>query len=220
MRSFAWWGADAVRRRVLGWLAVALLVALPARPAFALYEHVRDGWVAGIGVGFSRAKITAGSLGNHFETGWEEGTTPRLRLGHMLGKRAMLGYEQFQWVDEQGYRDAAVRVSMQTFGAALTYFPGNPKSESGGIYLRAGAGLSIARLAVSPDAVGGVDSTHTEQHVDEGGTAYMVGGGYEFRVSKPCAIALDVTANYHNVGKEFFDKAWFIPVTLGLNWYF
>lgn len=216
MHSFPRWGAGA--RTALG--VLALLLAIQARPAFALYEHVRDGWVAGIGIGFSKAKIDAGPRANHFETDWEEGTTPRLRLGHMLGRRAMLGYEQFQWVDEQGYGDAAVRISMQTFGAALTFFPGDPKHESGGLYLRAGAGLSIARLAVSPHAIGGVDSTHTEDHVDEGGTAYMVGGGYEFRVSKPCAIALDVTANYHTVGKEFFDKAWFIPVTLGLNWYF
>jgi len=216
MNFFPRWGAGA--KTAFGLLA--LILAFQSRPAFALYEHVRDGWVAGIGIGFSKAKITAGSKANHFETDWEEGTTPRLRLGHMLGKRAMLGYEQFQWVDEQGYGDASVRISMQTFGAALTYFPGNPKSETGGIYLRAGAGLSIARLAVSPHAIGGVDSTHTEDHVDEGGTAYMVGGGYEFRVSKPCAVALDITANYHTVGKEFFDKAWFIPVTFGLNWYF
>ena len=218
MSLFPRWGAGARTVCLLGCLT--LLLVTPARPAFALYEHVRNGWIAGIGIGFSKAKIDAGPSANHFETDWEEGTTPRYRLGHMLGKRAMIGYEQFQWSDEQGYGDAAVRVTMQSFGAALTFFPGNPKHESGGIYLRAGAGLSIARLAVSPHAIGGVDSTHTEDHVDEGGTAYMVGAGYEFRVAKPCAIALDLTANYHTVGKEFFDKAWFIPVTLGLNWYF
>ncbi|HEU4941326.1 MAG TPA: hypothetical protein VFT97_06870 [Candidatus Eisenbacteria bacterium] len=219
MNSFPRWGAGARTACLLGCVAL-LLLALPAKPAFALYDHVRDGWVASIGVGYSRAKITAGSTLNRFETDWEEGTTPRFGLGHMIGKRVMLGYEQFQWVDEQGYGAAAVRVSLQTFGAALTFFPGDPKHETGGIYLRAGAGFANARIAVSPDAVGGVDSTHTEEHVDEGGTSYMVGGGYEFRVAKPAALAIDVTANYHKVGKEFFDKAWFIPVTLGLRWYF
>jgi hypothetical protein len=219
MNLFPRWGAGSRTTRPLGWLLFLLLV-LPARPAFALYDHVRDGWVASIGVGFSKAKITAGSAENHLETGWEEGTTPRFGLGHMLGKRVMLGYEQFQWVDEQGYGAAAVRVSLQTYGAALTFFPGDPKHETGGIYLRAGAGFANARLAVSPDAIGGVDSTHTEKDVDEGGTSYMVGGGYEFRVAKPAAVGIDITANYHQVGKEFFDKAWFIPVTLGLKWYF
>ena len=220
MRTVSRWTSGVTTLRALGWLVIPLLLTVPTRPAFALYEHVRDGWVAGIGFGFGKAKITAGSTLNRFESDWEEGTTPHFRLGHMLGGHAMLGYEQFQWVDEQGYGTAAVRVSVQTFGAALTLFPGDPKHESGGIYLRAGAGLANARIAVTPDAVGGVDSTHTEEHVDEGGTSYMIGGGYEFRISKPAALAIDVTANYHAVGKEFFDKAWFVPVTIGLNWYF
>src|SRR5687768_13172544 len=104
-------------------LAAALLVTSAPR-VHALEPHTRDGWVAGIGFGFGRAKFQGGEALNRVDTGWEEGTTPRLRLGHMLGKRVMLGYEQFQWFDEQGLGTAAVRVSAQTFGAALTFFPG------------------------------------------------------------------------------------------------
>jgi opacity protein-like surface antigen len=219
MKTFARWGAGRAPRWIVVPLAL-LLLAIHTRPAFALYEHVRDGWVAGIGFGYGKAKITTGSTFNGIETSWEEGTTPRFRLGHMLGRRMSLGYEQFQWLDEQGLGSAAVRVSVQTFGAAFTFYPGNPKTETGGIYLRAGAGLANARIAVTPDAVGGIDSTHTEEHIDEAGTSYMVGAGYEFRVAKPCAFGLDVTANYHTVGKDIFDKAWFIPITLGFNWYF
>ena len=219
MGLFARWGASNGMARALR-LLVILFLTLQARPALALYDHVRDGWIAGIGVGYGRAKITAGSTLNRFQTGWEEGTTPRFTLGHMLGKRASLCYEQFQWVDEQGYGSAAVRVSLQTFGAVLTMYPGDPKHETGGIYLRAGGGFANARIAVTPDAVGGVDSTHTENHVDEGGTSLLLGGGYEFRIAKPAALAIDLTANYHTVGKEFFDKAWYVPITLGLNWYF
>ena len=215
MNFFPRWGAGA--KTAFGLLA--LLLAFQSRPAFALYEHVRDGWVAGIGIGLSKAKITAGSKANHFETDWEEGTTPRLRLGHMLGKRAMLGYEQFQWVHEEGVGDGIVRVSLQTFGAAVTVFPGDPKHETGGIYLRAGAGFVNARAAFGKQPTG-ADSSHHEETIDEGGTAYMIGGGYELRISKPAALALDVTANYQTIGKDFFDKAWFIPFTLGLNWYF
>ncbi|HET9253507.1 MAG TPA: hypothetical protein VFP58_15445 [Candidatus Eisenbacteria bacterium] len=204
-------------------LAAALLgVALPSR-CLALEEHVRDGWVAGIGFGFGRAKFQGGEALNRIDTGWEEGTTPRLRLGHMLGKRVMLGYEQFQWFDEQGLGTAAIRVSAQTFGAALTFFPGNPRGETGGIYLRAGAGFASARIAVMPDAIGGVDTTdtgHHEEHLDEGGTAFMLGGGYEFRLAKPVALGLDVTAHYHSIKQEFFDEIWFVPVTAGLTWYF
>ena len=207
---------------VLALTALLLGAALPS-PCRALEEHVRDGWVAGIGFGLGRAKFQGGESLNRIETVWEEGTTPRFRIGHMLGKRVMIGYEQFQWFDEQGLGNAAVRVSAQTFGAALTFFPGNPRGETGGIYLRAGAGFANARIAVMPDAIGGIDTTdtgHHEEHIDEGGTSLMLGGGYEFRLAKPVALGMDVTAHYHSIKQEFFDEIWFIPVTIGLTWYF
>jgi len=106
------------RAPVLLLLASALLVSTASR-AHALEEHKRDGWVAGIGFGFGHAKFQGGEALNHVDAGWEEGTTPRFRIGHMLGKRVMLGYEQFQWFDEQGFGTTAVRVSAQTFGAAI-----------------------------------------------------------------------------------------------------
>jgi len=203
---------------VIALLGAALLSSAPR--AIALEEHKRDGWVAGIGFGFGRAKFKGGEALNQIDTGWQEGTTPRLRIGHMLGKRVMLGYEQFQWFDEQGFGTTAVRVSAQTFGAALTFFPGNPKGETGGIYLRAGAGFASARIAASEDAIGGVDSTHSEEHLDEGGTSIMFGGGYEFRIAKPVALGVDITAHHQSIKKEFFDTIWFVPVTMGLTWYF
>ena len=214
--SRAWRGV------VLALTALLLGAALPS-PCRALEEHVRDGWVAGIGFGLGRAKFQGGEALNRIDTGWEEGATPRFRIGHMLGKRMMIGYEQFQWFDEQGLGTAAVRVSAQTFGAALTFFPGNPRGETGGIYIRAGGGFASARIAVSPDAVGGIDSTeteHNEEHLDEGGTSLMFGAGYEFRLAKPVALGADVTAHYHSIKQEFFDEIWFVPVTIGLTWYF
>ena len=213
-------GVKILRAAFLGFVSLAILTAGPLPRAFGLEPHVRNGWVAGIGFGFGRAKIIGGEALNRVESGWEEGATPRLRLGHMLGKRMMLGYEQFQWFDEQGLGPNAVRVSAQTFGAALTFFPGNPKGVTGGIYLRAGAGFANARIAVTPDALGGVDSTHNEEHLDEGGTTYLFGAGYEFRIAKPVALGADLTANYNVIRREFFDTAWFVPVTIGLNWYF
>src|SRR5262245_16784771 len=107
-------------------LALSLLLTSAPR-AHALEEHKRDGWVAGIGFGLGRAKFQGGDALNKVETVWEEGTTPRFRLGHMLGKRVMVGYEQFQWFDEQGVGTTAVRVTSQTYGIGLTFFPGSPK---------------------------------------------------------------------------------------------
>lgn len=204
-----------LRRTVF--LLILLLPTFTAHPAFALYEHVRTGWVAGIGYGWSKAHITTGD-NVHIQSPWQDGSAPHFRLGHMLGHHAMLGYEQFQWLQELAVADSSVRVNMQTFGAAITVFPGDPKRVSGGIYLRAGAGLTNARIAFGSS---GPDSIEHEEHdFDESGTAFMVGGGYEFRIAKPAALTFDVTANYHTVGKYFIDKAWFVPMTLGLNWYF
>jgi hypothetical protein len=214
MDLVARWGA---RLRALFVLLLLSILSTP-RPAFALYEHVRNGWVAGIGIGFAKANITMGdSL--HLDNEWQEGPTPHLKFGHMLGQNAEIGLENFQWTHEEGVRDGTVRVTLQTFAAGLTFFPGDPKHTTGGVYFRAGAGLVNARVAFGTQPTG-ADSTHHEQTLDEGGTAYILGGGYEFRISKPAALVLDVTANYHTIHKDFFDKAWFVPLTLGLNWYF
>jgi hypothetical protein len=217
MAILAQWGAHAIVSRPVLWL-VLLFLAVPPRPAYGLYEHVRTGWVGGIGYGFARSHISTGdSL--QLRSIWENGATPHLRLGHMLGRRVMLGYEQFQWLHEQGSADDAVRISLQTFGAAITVFPGNPKHASGGMYFRAGAGLVNARAALETQS--GPDSTdHHEEKVDEQGVALMFGGGYEFRIFKPAAVGFDLTANYHMIDEHFFNKAFFIPFTIGLTWYF
>jgi len=206
----------------------ALLCALFVSDAFALYKHERDGWVAGIAYGYGVSKIKSGPTLNRLESGWTQGATPRLGIGHMVGQHLLIGYEQCQWMEEQGFGESAIRGSLQTFGLELNWFPGNPNSAAGGIYLRGGAGLANARFALSPHAIqegGGSsgssgDSVHTEAHVDEGGTSYMLGVGYEFRIAKPFAIGADLTANYQTIHKELFDTNWFIPITVELNWYF
>ena len=214
-------------KSVTAFILAALLSAALATDVFALQKHERDGWVAGIAFGYGVSKIKSGETLNELESGWNQGATPRLGIGHMIGRRFMLGYEQCQWMEEQGLGEAAVRGSLQTFGLELNWFPGNPQSATGGIYLRGGAGFANARVALTPHAVGSGssggssgDSVHTEEHVDEAGTSYMLGIGYEFRVAKPFAIGADLTANYQVIHKELFDTNWFVPITVQLNWYF
>lgn len=206
---------------------MAVFCAALAHDSFALQKHERDGWVAGIAFGYGVSKIKSGESLNDLESGWNQGATPRLGIGHMIGHRFMIGYEQCQWMEEQGLGEAAVRGSLQTFGLELNWFPGNPEGAAGGLYLRGGAGLANARLALTPHAVGsegsggssGDEVTH-EKHMDEGGTSYMLGVGYEFRVAKPFAIGADLTGNYQVINKEFFGTNWFVPITVQLNWYF
>ena len=176
--------------------------------------------MAGIGYGVGWSKISTGSALGRLESGWEEGVTPEFRFGHMLGKRFQIAYDQRQWMDEQGSGTTSVRANFQNFSAALTYFPGNPDNETGGIYLRGSVGFANARLAVNPEAIGGVDSSHAEEHLDEGGVGFQLGGGYEFRIARPVAVGLDVGLNYQAIEAEVFDKTWFIPATVNLTWYF
>jgi len=207
--------------------ALTLCVALPSS-CLALQKHERDGWVAGIAYGYGVSKIKSGPTLNQLESGWTQGATPRLGIGHMIGQHVLIGYEQCQWMEEQGFGETAVRGSLQTFGLELNWFPGNPNTAAGGIYLRGGAGFANARFAFSlipTDTTGGSGGSsgsevHKEEHVDEGGTSYMLGVGYEFRVAKPFAIGADLTANYQTIHKELFDTNWFIPITVELNWYF
>ena len=176
--------------------------------------------MVGLGYGLGSSKITAGPALNRLESGWEEGVSPQIRFGRMLGRRLMIGYDQRQWMDEQGFGVNAVRASLQNFAASLTLFPGNPENETGGIYLRGGVGFANARVAVTEDAVGGLDSTHTEQHLDEGGLGLMLGGGYEFRIMRSVAAGLEVSAYHQSIDGDVFDQTWFLPVSLNLAWYF
>ena len=201
-------------------VAFLCLIGSAVAPAFALDRHTREGWVVGVGYGLGWSKISTGSALGRLDSGWEEGASPEIRIGHMLGKRFLIGYDQRQWFDEQGYGTTGIRASFQNFAAALTYFPGSPDKVTGGIYLRGSVGFANARLAVLPDAFAGIDSTHNEHDLDEGGTAFSIGGGYELRIAPPAAVGLDVSLQYQAIEGEVFDKTWFVPATINLTWYF
>jgi len=216
-----------VKRFLFLLLITAGIGAVLPSGVFALQKHERDGWVAGIAFGYGVSKIQSGPALNELDSGWTRGATPRIGIGHMIGNRLLVGYEQCQWMEEQGFGEASLRGSLQTFGLELNWFPGNPNSATGGIYLRAGAGLANARFATNPHALGSSgssgssgDTLHVENHVDEGGTSYFFGTGYQFRVAKPMSIGADLTANYQVIHKQLFDTNWFVPITVELNWYF
>lgn len=214
-----------VRTMLRSALAVCLgtiVLALGASDALAMREHVRNGWMFGIGIGYGEAKISTGAALQNVDTGWQEGACPQIRIGKMLGRHFMASFDQRGWLDEQGVGDSKVRVGIQNFTAALTVFPGNPANETGGIYVRGGVGFSNSRLTVFEHSFigAGIDSLDNGEHRDEGGVGYTLGGGYEYRVSSNLAAGLDVSANYQAVHNEVFDETWYFPAVLSLNWYF
>jgi len=132
----------------------------------------------------------------------------------------MLGFESRGWLDEQGFGSTKVRVGIQNFAATATWFPGDPANATGGLWLKAGAGIAQARITVFEDAAAGVDSSSFEAHIDDAGPGLLAGVGYEFRIVRSLAVGLDVTANYQPIHEAAFDTNWFVPVALSMHWYF
>ena len=205
---------------VRGACAALLACALLAPEAHALKPHMRDGWIVGLGLGYGPAKLALGPLLGGETSGRLSGSSTQIRLAHTLGQHAAFGLEQKAWLDEEGFGETKVRASLQNFTAALTWYPGNPQNDTGGIYVRAGVGWATGRFTVFDNAGSGVDTSSVEAHIDESGVGVLFGAGYEFRIVRPLAVGLDVTGNYQSIEKEAFINTWYVPVTISLNWYF
>jgi len=205
-----------------------LLVTLLAQDAVALSPHIRDGWMLGISYGYGRGKFSVfqggeGDVANRLVTDWERGAVPQMRIGHVLVKnRLMLTFENRQWLQEQGiFVEDKIRVNIQTWTLALTYYPANPYSAAGGFYLQAGAGPANARVAVLEPAEPNPWGEQFEEIFvkNEGGTGYFAGLGYEFRIVSRVAAGAAVSFVSQSIGGDIFDDAVSWPATLTLNWY-
>lgn len=203
-----------------------LLIPMLVEDVMALSPHIRDGWVIGISYGYGRGKFSAFDPeveGSRLITDWERGAVPQMRIGHVLLKnRLMLTLENRQWIDEQGILvEDKIRLNIQVWTLALTYYPGNPYSAAGGFYLQAGGGPANARVALlepaEPNPWG--EQFHEVFAENEGGTGFFAGIGYEFRVVSRVAAGLSASYVYQSIGGEIFDDAVSWPVTMTLNWY-
>ena len=201
----------AARALVLG----AVVIALCAGDASALRYHPRPAWMAGVGFGIGRGTFTdpAG-----VESGYRNGVTPQIRVGRMLGQRSMVGLNYDGWLIEFGEVPTKFRRSLQNVALAVTLFPGNPKGPSGGLYLRAGAGIGWTGTAEVEIVPGG--KQERGERVDEWGVGAVGELGYEFWISDKFAAGLVSGINYFDIGETIVDTAWFGSAALTLNLYF
>lgn len=207
-------------------LAMALLmVLLPIRPAQALSPNERDGMIFGIGVGVSPGKVAfaPGPGGNAVDTDWKTGVTPQIRVGYGIIKdRLSITLTNQQWLYEQGIlADDKLRINSQNWSVAFTYYPGNPLTAAGGIYILASAGISNSRLTllepVEDDPHGNMFEEVFKE--DDQGTSYQIGAGYEFRLTRLFAAGVSVSYVHQPVGGAIFEDTSVIPINLTLNWY-
>lgn len=193
--------------------ALLVLVTVWTSEATALRHQPREGWVAGVSWGIGRGGITtAGPASQDLE--FREGATPQWRIGPMLGSKFLLALEHRLWFVERASFDppdtVKGRLTLQSFGLSLDFFPGNPHDATGGIYLRVGAGIGWSGV----NFFEGIGLGHGDR-TDEAGFSVLVGAGYDFWVSRNFLLGAGIAYHYFDIGgAEYVDKGWFSPVVL------
>jgi len=207
-----------LRILVLTGLAVFGCVAAP-RDARALRTHERPAWNIGLGMGYGRGTLeTPGGSRDRYQNG----AAPQIHIGHQLGQHFMLGVQYEGWMVEfGGVRDTLgvkFRRSLQNFALAGTWFPGNPQSAWGGVYLRGTTGIGWASTAVSE--VHKDQPQHNAPRLDEWGMGISASLGYEFRIAKDFATGLSVNFAGFDIGEQIVDRGGFSALLMHLNIYF
>jgi hypothetical protein len=140
----------------------------------------------------------------------------------MLGNHFQVGLSYEGWLTEFGNIEPVGpdkwRRTMQTFSLAIAVFPGRPRGASGGIFLRAGAGIGWVGTGAK-EVVQGEEQTEGEREDDTGWGAFGE-GGYEFWTHQNATVGLSATFNYLDVSGDYFvSEAWFASLVINLNVY-
>ncbi len=203
-------------RPVLATITAALaLAAFAPAPACALEPVARKGWTLGLGLGLGHGEITPPS-GSAFYA--KDGATPGIVVLRALSPRWRVGIAWQDWLTERGDGGERIRRSMQTWTASATFVPGNLDNAWSGLYLRTGVGIASGRYSTAGSDEHGEDINLVA--TDQTGPALMAGVGYEFRVSPQFATGMLLSANYASYEDALFDRGWFVPLSLTLNWSF
>jgi hypothetical protein len=200
--------------RIVAVLFVLMILSSLVDRASAFEPHARDGWMAGVSIGGATGEITFAdaSVG---ET--EDGFSPQLRVGHMLGDHLALGVGYSGWMYETGVLPYKYRFSLQNMLLTATWFPGRPESGLGGFYVRLGAGLAWAAIA-EVEILEDEEQGHGDRITDTG-LGIEVNLGYEFRVARHAAVGAGLGVNHQNLDGDIYRDATFTPFTLNLAWY-
>jgi len=203
-----------MRRTVTGLLLILAACLGPATEAAALSPHVRDGWVLGLSYGGARGKAT---FGNGTEGSTEDGVSPQIRFGHMLGRHLALGASYGGWLYETGVVSLKHRFAMQNILLAGSWYPGGETGGWAGFYARAGIGLGWSSITEIEMIVGEEQGHGVRQ--TESGLGWEFNVGYEFRLVPNMSAGLGIGVNHQDIGGDLYDKSTFYPVTLNLGWY-
>ncbi len=195
-----------MRRRIASAVLTGVVVsmALPMS-AMARKPHLRNGWMAGGGVGLGPASFTQA---DGIDSSTETGGVLHLRLGRAVNRNVTISIEMESWVrtETNDFGDK-VTFTFLNFATAATYYP----SETSGLYFRGGVGVSTADVDVT------LGNTTVSQ--GEGGLGLLISGGYEFRLTRTFALGVGAGYDFLFIDGEVFDSAQFGFVVVEANWY-
>ncbi len=220
---------------ILAVLVIALIAlgALFPEEALAIRTQPRPHWMVGVGWGMGVGVFNQPD-GSSQE--YEGGGIPLIRLGRMIGSKTMLAFNYSGWIlefDEERLEtggagrffdeeeDSTIiknRRSQQQIALSLYWFPGNPHGASGGVYLRAGAGIGWAGSNQVPITPG--ESQGHGDRIDEWGWGVSAETGYEFWVHKHATLGVGVFYDYMNAQETIVDDGWFTGASMNFNIYF
>lgn len=203
-------------KRVPAVTGLVLLVAvLNAPAALALRTQERPDWQVGVGLGYGRGSFDdpAGTRASY-----RNGPAFQLRFGHTLGQHFLLGAYYDTWMIEYGEVPTKYRNVQQGLGVGCTYFPGNPANATGGIFLRASAGMGWIGIAEKPAIPG--EAQAEGERIDEWGYNLVADAGYEFWIAHNFTAGLGAVFGYLGIGETLVDRAGFAALVVNLNLYF
>jgi hypothetical protein len=193
-------------------LAGVILAAALADPANALPVYPRKDWSVGIGLGLGRGEIESpdGSLSEGLE-----GPSPQWRVARKLGTHWALGVEYEGWFHEEGDSSQKLRRSLQFFGLAVDWYPGNPANAWSGVYLRAAAGIGYTRHATVYLNDEGEQIDQVAE--DDSGPGLVLGAGYEFWLARYATVGLATSTGLLWPDGQAVKSGWFSPLAFFFN---
>ncbi len=189
-------------------LLAALLLTVVSGPALAGgFSHTRDGWVYGLNLGWGWAKAEANdrSTSSSLASEWEDDFTGGFRVAFAPDDTYTYGLEFSGWSDPAAGLDETVFW----FLVQGRYYPGGQ-----GLFVNGGIGMGALNLSTTT-----VAATVSQTN---GGFAWGVGAGYEFRVSPTLAVGVAYDYRDVSVGEvSYFDDVSTAvqSATLAITWY-
>lgn len=182
--------------------ALAITVTLVGAPAADANEHARGGFFIGFGLGF-------GADQEEYTNGSDDGGggSGNFRLGGAVSPSWALGLESTGFVrqTEEGGADLTRQLNIAAFAA--TWFP-----EAGGLYVRAGLGIAVARAELDVPNFANLEA-------EEGGLGLLGAVGYEWRLSQKFALGPQFQYAHATFDNEYLESIGFWSLTGQLNWW-